>query len=674
MEEPKWGPSGKLVFERTYSRTKPDGSQETWEDTCRRVARGNTKFVEWESEEERQAEENELFAHLYSFKVLPGGRHLWTTGVPGSEHVANCFHAGWGDKLSDHFCWQFIRMMEGGGVGANYSQDWVTGTELNGQKFVVHIVCDPDHPDYQTMVDAGLISTEYVDDWYGCYRVGDSREGWAEALGDLLDTYQRRDVVKHESRVYDVSLVRHKGAPLKTTGGTASGPEPLARMLIETANTLNDVSGSRPTPMQLMQIDHYIAACTVAGGVRRAARMSMLHWRDEHILDFISCKADPMQHWTTNISVEVDDEFWVAVSQHDHEHAAHAGRVLNAVAEGMLANGEPGLFNSSLASERELTRIRCTNPCGEITLEPWESCIIGHVNLQAFVVNGGQDIEGLLRAHRLMTRFLVRATFAPTRSARQAEVVARNRRIGVGHFGVQGFLVQQGQSIGGATLGTRPELQKTLKSFYNEVRDEARRYAFKLRIPEPIKVTTEAPTGSIAKLPGTSEGIHPIFAPYFERRVRFNPADKKQRGQLEQLWAEGYDIEDDVYDSSTQVVVIPTADPLVMLVPTGGKQVEGAEDIPLDIMLLWQSLFQKFYADNAVSFTANLSEDVDLKELLHALRAHGPALKGTTVFPHQSRPQQPYTRITAEQFEAAEAKRVEDSLDLDCSRGGCPIK
>ncbi|MDA8317335.1 MAG: hypothetical protein M0010_19525, partial [Actinomycetota bacterium] len=111
--------------------------------------------------------------------------------------------------------------------------------------------------------------------------------------------------------------------------------------------------------METMQIDHEIACAVVAGGNRRSARMSMMHWRDPDVFSFIHCKADPLCHWSTNISVEIDDAFVEAVDAGD----PHAARVLREVAEGMALNGEPGLVNTSAHSADEPVRIRTTNPC-----------------------------------------------------------------------------------------------------------------------------------------------------------------------------------------------------------------------------------------------------------------------------------------------------------------------
>ncbi|GAB4701005.1 hypothetical protein MOKP118_45150 [Mycobacterium avium subsp. hominissuis] len=91
----------------------------------------------------------------------------------------------------------------------------------------------------------------------------------AAALTDLIDTHYR-DEVEHYRRVYDVSRVRPAGSKLRTFGGTASGPLPLARMLKEVNRILASLAfeGWRLTGLDAMEIDHAIAQCVVAGGVR----------------------------------------------------------------------------------------------------------------------------------------------------------------------------------------------------------------------------------------------------------------------------------------------------------------------------------------------------------------------------------------------------------------------
>lgn len=348
------------MFSRTYSRTKPDGTKETWPETVERVVDGNLALVP--ERHQLPGERDDLVRLMTEFKILPAGRHLWASGVKGAQHLFNCWVSGWTETPSDHFEFTFMRLMEGGGVGANYSNRFLKDYPPVQQDLLVDIVCDPEHPDYQQMSDEGLLSNQYHPDWAGSFEIEDSREGWAAALTDLIDTYYRTDEVQHVHRVYDVSRVRPAGSRLRTFGGTASGPAPLARMLKQVDEILANL-GHRDEKLDgisAMEIDHAIAQCVVAGGVRRSARMAMMHWADPQIQEFIECKSETGSHWTTNISVEVDKQFWREVNS-PSESQAHD--VMDALAEGAVRNGEPGMWDSSLSNVGEPNKVICTNPC-----------------------------------------------------------------------------------------------------------------------------------------------------------------------------------------------------------------------------------------------------------------------------------------------------------------------
>lgn len=672
----EFGPTGQLVYDRTYSRVKPDGTKETWPETVKRVVDGNLALVDarYELPGEREA----LGRMMEDFKILPAGRHIWASGVKNAEHLFNCWVAGWTDRPADHFAFTFMRLMEGGGVGASYSNSNLVNYPPIQHFLKVEIVCDTDHPDYETLLNAGVLSDNYDSEWNGAYPVEDSREGWAAALSDLIDTHYREDTV-HFNRVYDISRIRHAGAKLKTFGGTASGPLPLANMLTQVSEILSKRADgvNKLDGLSAMEIDHCIAQCVVAGGVRRSARMAMMHWDDPQIMEFIECKAKSGSHWTTNISVEVDERFWYQARQ---GKAWHAAKVLDAIAEGALHNGEPGFWDSSYSNEGEPNRVVCTNPCGEITLEPWEPCNLGHVNLAAFVGgrNEGVDFAGMLLAHKLMTRFLIRATYSKVSDPKSREVLDRNRRIGVGHFGVASYLAMTG--IKYSEAATDRQFRAMLIELAKSVDRAAIEFCHDLRIPVPVKKRTIAPTGTIAKMPGVSEGVHPIFAKYFLRRVRFNKLGDAME-QVEDLRAQGYKVEDDLYAPNTAVVEIPTKDILMQEVEdrfgveAAEDIVQAADDLPLHDMLAFQALYQDLWADNAVSYTANFHPDkYTVDDIARSILAFAGRIKGGTIFPEASMPQSPYERLDRWGYESAVAKQVADGIDENCSTGACPVR
>jgi ribonucleoside-triphosphate reductase len=618
-----------------------------------------------------------LIDMMTNFKILPAGRHIWASGVKNAQHLFNCWVAGWTDEVAEHFEFTFMRLMEGGGVGSSYSNKYLSDYPLVKNELNVHIVCDPEHPDFLDIVEAGFLSTEYDAEWAGAFQIEDSREGWAAALTDLIETHYASGVA-HENRVYDVSLVRAAGAKLKTFGGRASGPVPLAQMLNDVSRVFNRLAKNLEMldGISAMEIDHAIAQCVVAGGVRRSARMAMMHWADPQIEKFINIKQESLSHWTTNISVEVDEDFWYQTKQGP---AWHASRVLTAISEGMVKNGEPGFWDSSYSNQREPNKVVCTNPCGEITLEPWEPCNLGHINLAGFVDGAGKvNYDGLWLAHRLMTRFLIRATFSDVSDPKSREVLDRNRRIGVGHFGVASYLSMTGNKYSDAPQDKT--FRTLLKNLAKGVDLAAQQFCHDLRIPVPVKSRTIAPTGTIAKMPGVSEGVHPIFAKYFIRRIRLSTVDPDQMQMVKDYREQGYVVEDCQYAANTAVIAIPTKDTLVQACvdiygEDGEQYVESAEDLTLHALLSFQALYQQCWADNAVSFTAN----VDPKQYAPShvqtqIEAFAGKLKGATIFPEASMPQSPYERIEKWEYESATAKAVADGVDEECANGACPVR
>ena len=695
---PAFGPSGESVYRRTYSRVKPDGSNETWWDTVNRVVDGNLGLVD--SKYIEPDERQKLVDMMYDFKILPAGRHLWASGVPGSQYLTNCFVSHWTERPSEHFEFSFMRAMEGGGVGTNFSAKYLPKAVIKNA-LEVHIVCDEWNPDYAKMVERGLISTEYGQQWHGAYAVEDSREGWAAAIVDLVDTFFRDDV-KHQKRVYDVTKVRPEGAPLKSFGGSASGPAPLAVALKDMARVLSDHIGEPLTPLMAMELDHILAQCVLAGGVRRTARMSIVDWDDPDVMDFIRCKSDSQSHWTTNISVGVDEDFFDALNYRpgaDYTTAKadkhnEAREVLDAVAAGMLANGEPGFVNFALARKTD-PDVVAVNPCGEQFLAPWDACNLGHINLAAFAdaekvfdwrydpVDVDDDpyrviFDDLLEAHRLMARFLVRATFGDKADEKQKEAVERNRRIGVGHLGFASFLALSG--IRYSDSASDDNVRDLLQELYAQVRKAADEYAYELRIPSSLKVTTIAPTGTIAKMPGVTEGLHPPMYKHFIRRIRFSTVRPDEVRQLEDYAARGFKIEDDLYAANTKVVEIPTEESLISQVTERGIDdpdwlVQCSTDLTARDMLAVQAMYQEHYSDSGVSCTVNVQpESISTDELADLLAEYLPVLKGCTIFPAVSRPQSPYEEISREEYELAKAVEVSDSVDEDCASGACPVR
>lgn len=654
----EWGPIGEDVYNRTYSRQRDDGTFETWSDTVDRVVAGSTSVgsvMSHEAERLRQL--------IGSGKMLPAGRHLWVTGT-GLPYTRNCFRAPWSPRLADHFEFMADQLLTGGGVGANYSQEYIQQAPQI-KHFDLFITCSEDHPEYNQIREAA--GHHWVDEWVvpdqsmRATTVPDMREGWVAGWGELFDAATSNMPYV----ALNVSEIRPSGAPIKTFGGTASGPAPFVESLVQVYEVLNGAVGRWLTSVEAMLCDHHIAAAVVAGGARRSARMSIVDWRDPQVMEFINCKADHMHHWTTNISVEIDSAFIRGVQTGDE----HALRVFHAVVKGMWANGEPGFTNTEAASVGETGDVRSSNPCGEIFLEEGESCNIGSVDLDAF----GTDDEGAIEAFRLMARFLIRATLIKPYQEITAEVEAMNRRIGVGFLGMQGWAAAHGVKY--SDIPNSQELAAKMRRFRRVIRDEADHYCDELGINRCIKVTAIAPNGTISQLRGTQPGLHAVLARHAWRRVRYTVGDPR----IAEAEARGLMVEPCIYASNTMVVRYPLRDGI--LDKYDESLIEQTSDVSLDRQLAVLAFVSDTFCSgtdgNAVSFTANLDRETlgSVEEAERVIAKWLPHVKGLTVFPNESRPQSPYEVITKAEYEqAARGEVFGGAIEQECVNGACPVR
>jgi ribonucleoside-triphosphate reductase len=297
-------------------------------------------------------------------------------------------------------------------------------------------------------------------------------------------------------------------------------------------------------------------------------------------------------------------------------------------------------------------------------------------------------------AFRLLTRFLIRATFAPVMDEKQRKNVDRNRRIGVGILGYHSWLVKNKIRYSEAPNN------ESVKLFFQRMKkiidEEAKIYCSQLRIPECIKKTTIAPTGTIGNLAGCTTGCQSVFSKFYIRRVRYSDTDS----QLVELAANGYKIEKDRYAANTSVVEYYCIDPIYDqvvdilrkdFIAKGHSEqeanglaeqaavdlIEDQSELSLEDVLATQRMLQKEFVDNAISITINVdSSKLSVAELKATLKHYLPELKGVTIFPEVSMPQTPLERLSWEQimekqFEGLTIERTQ--AEMICI-GGCPIK
>jgi ribonucleoside-triphosphate reductase len=694
-----FGPIGEPVYRRTYSHTKPDGRKESWQETVIRAVLGNVllagraipRLVEpldpdyslkvlIESGLIEEDEVQKLIELLMPFDGLPAGRHLNASGVEGRQFLFNCHGSGWDYQIPwAHFTFLFDALMQGGGVGSNYSNRYLNQMPKIETGLDLHIICREDHPDihefHHLLTVPGRKGGGYIDvrdaaHQENVYCVPDSREGWVESVGILMQkAFTPTNTISREAKlVLDVSDIRIRGSALKTSGGIACGPGPFVSMIADFTKQLNGCYDTKLTSLDAMALDHIEASCVVAGGKRRSSRMSVKNWEDHDIFEFINCKREDGAHWSTNISVETDDEFEAAY----RGGSEHAKAVAHAIVLGSRTNGEPGVWNRSrsMKGEREPELMFCPNPCGEIGLQMWENCNLGHINLQHFAQ---RPIWAMEEAFRLMTRWLVRATFGDIPDPRQREVVNRNRRIGVGFFGYHGFLALRG--IKYSDSWHNEEVISTLKQCLGRVDHEAYRYTQQLGIPQPVKTTTLAPTGTIAILPGVTSSAQSIYAGWFKRLVRYSSMDP----ELAVKKLEGYPVYPDTDARNTEIVEYWCEDPLVTAVRAQGfdpaELIEAQDDISLETALNVQSMLQEVWANNGISYTINLPMDnmPSESEMEATLMRFHSRIKGTTIFPDKSRKNAPLQRLTKQEFDAYPGNKEVMTVENVCV-GACPVK
>lgn len=667
-----WGPIGETVFKRSYSQFKEDDTKEIWPETNIRAVEGNLALVDKKFIETDEREK--LIRLFHPFAMLPGGRHLNASGRKGRQFLFNCHSSGW-DYSSpvDHFTFLFDALMQGGGVGSNYSNRYLGQMPPLQRRLDLHIVCREDHPDLNEFHELLCqVTTGDIKAHNNRFEVPDSREGWVESVATLMKAAwgDPEQFGTEERIVIDVSGIRRRGSLLKTSGGVACGPGPLVKMLSNLVKHLNGCYQRQLTSLDAMTIDHILADCVVAGGKRRSSRMSVKNWLDLDIFEFVNCKRTDGAHWTTNISVEIDDEFKDAYKNMRSPDHAHAKEVMRAIVLGMRNNGEPGFWDIDLArkGEREPEKMFCPNPCGEICLHMWENCNLGHINLEFFA---NKPKKEMAEAFRLMTRFLVRATNGDIPNARQREVVNKNRRISVGFFGFHNFLALRGKKYSDAWKDT--EITGMFRHMFGVVQNEASTYSSTLGQPTPVKCTGLAPTGSVAPMAGTSTSAQTIEYPYGIRRVRYADGDP----ELEVKKSEGYNHYPDDDAQNTTIVDYWFENPLISRVKAEGGDpsiIEGQGDVSVENYLQMQAMLQENYVNNAISFTIPLSvqnmptEDEMEKSVASVLGR----VKGCTMYPDKSRKNSPFEPKTREEFDAYSGRKEVTQVEVEC-KGGCPI-
>ena len=331
-------PFNSLLARSTYL-SKYCRNNESWSDTIRRVVEGNIDLDPAASVQEAE----KLYHVMWHGKGSAAGRGLWTGGVPGIPVAAynNCYAVELRGTHDWH--WTALMLMSGGGVGVSLARiDELPTVTRNGTAGAdILILCRPDHVDLHE-VKPDLPYSEHT----RRHVVQDSREGWADALKLTLD-----DAWRGYTTLIDVSLVRPRGAPLKTFGGLASGPGPLVAMLRAAFEIVRSAAGSKLSSVDCLDITNHIGKCIAAGGARRSALIVVGEANDT---EFMRAKHDwekvKSHRFTSNNSFgiytreQLENTDWLAIVHHMRDY------------------GEPGVINFVKAWETDDGAV-CPNPC-----------------------------------------------------------------------------------------------------------------------------------------------------------------------------------------------------------------------------------------------------------------------------------------------------------------------
>lgn len=461
-----------------------------------------------------------------------------------------------------------------------------------------------------------------------CLSVEDSREGWADLLRK-----SSMALMTGAGLGVNYSKIRPEGDVIKKTGGFATGP------------------------LALMQMVNEVSRGVMQGGSRRSAVLAILSWKHQDIYRYITMKNWP-EHIRelkgndvnfpatmdgTNISVQLDDEFFDAFHNTGHALHSHASSVYWAVIEQMLRTGEPGFTVDVGENRGEVLR----NACGEITSSDADDvCNLGSVNMSRI-----DSLEEMRTVVELGTSFLLAGSvYSDVPYEEVGNTRNKNRRIGLGLMGLHEWLLRRGKAY-----GPDEELGKYLEVYAGN-KEIAAGYADAWGLSRSVKTRAIAPTGTTGIVAETTTGIEPIFCAAYKRRYRKGPTMVEY-----------------------QYVLDPTAKRLV----EGGINPDVIEDAytlseDVERRVAFQAWIQR-YVDHGTSSTINLpawgTEHNNHDKVMsfgNMLIKYLPQLRGITAYPDGGRSGQPLTPVRYQTALKHIGQVFEEAVDIcDLKGGGC---
>jgi len=512
---------GETVYLRTYSRWLPQQNRrEQWYETVRRVVDYSVSL--YNDGQDHTSEAEELYDLIFNLKVFPAGRTLWIGGTEAVKKFPmanyNCSFRVINDLSS--FDEIFYLLMLGCGTGFRILPEDVAEIPALRADVELEFETEPHKP--LSGYNVATIERTFAEWDKDKSReitivVGDSKEGWVEALQKYLNILEQRI---YDKVIINTHYVRPKGAVLKTFGGRASGPEGLIQMFKDIHSVIANAKQSayiwneraeieiaKLLPIDALDILNIIAYNVVVGGVRRSSQIALFGQDDK---DVLNAKLDLYTPGSANYGKN-----WRAMSNNSIYFTDRPSKAeLKDIFTRIQHNGEPGFVNSVAASERR-PNFNGINPCAEILLDNRGLCNLSEINLTAFVIetNGKKhlDFRALETAIKHAVLMGLRITTVDLELPEWDKVQKRDRLIGVSLSGI----METEDLVGTIDF-------ESINSWANYY---ATKYAKEMRIPAPLLVTTVKPSGTLSQLPTISSGIHRPFSRFYTRRVRITSSD-----------------------------------------------------------------------------------------------------------------------------------------------------
>jgi adenosylcobalamin-dependent ribonucleoside-triphosphate reductase len=638
---------GEVVYRRTYSRLKNDGSNkhEEWSDTLERVVNGtyaiqkdwiNKHDLGW-NELKAQDSAKEMFNRFFEMKCLPPGRGLWAMGSPITEKkglfapLNNCGFVST-DTMSEDVTKPFRFMMDmlmlGVGVGFDCK-----GAD---KKILVY------------GYNKSKISETVV--------IEDSREGWVSSVGLLINNLVHgRHILK-----FDYSKIRPAGDLIKGFGGTSSGSDALRQLHESISLVLHKNIGQYITITTIADIMNMIGVAVVAGNVKRTAEIAFGDpMSDEYInLKNYNINSHRSKYgWTSNNSV-----------------FAEIGMDYTKLCDNVVLNGEPGfawLDNmrnySRMNSKPDYKDHRASggNPCLEQTLESYELCCL----VETFP-DKHEDLDDFLKTLKYAYLYAKTVTLCKTHWPETNRVMLRNRRIGCSMSGIAQFISKRGHD----------ELIRWCEAGYDEIQRLDKIYSDWFSVPRSIKTTCIKPSGTVSLLAGATPGMHYPISMHYKRRVRF----QKGSDFIQPLIDAGYDVEQSVTDDNSMIVTFP----IELISSDNNYKIRSENELSMWEQLHLAALLQRHWADNQVSCTVKFNVHKESHDIKHALQYFQYKLKGISFLPYSDNDKTPYAQMPYETITKAEydimmsklktikwskLEESDPSEDLYCNNDTCVI-